>query len=139
MKRTFQRNFTIQAKLGLVVFLIMAGYFFWQRQVLPALFMSLIVVAVSERVLHSAYTFDGDELIINKGRFVRQRRIRVDEITNCRRMRTTFGLVHYLLLEYGAGHLETVEPAMEVEFIKELNKRLRTSTDRQSTANDENA
>lgn len=123
MKRTFQRNFTIQAKLGLVVFLVMAGYFFWQKQILLALLMSLIVVAVTERVLHSAYTFDGPDLIINKGRFAKQRRIRVDEITRCRRMRTTFGLVHYLLLEYGAGHLETVEPAMEEEFIKELNKR----------------
>jgi uncharacterized membrane protein YdbT with pleckstrin-like domain len=123
MKRTFQRNFTIQAKLGLVVFLVMAGYFFWQKQILLALLMSLIVVAVTEKVLHSAYTFDGPDLIINKGRFAKQRRIRVDEITRCRRMRTTFGLVHYLLLEYGAGHLETVEPAMEEEFIKELNKR----------------
>ena len=123
MKRTFQRNFTIQAKLGLVVFLVMAGYFFWQKQILLALLMSLIVVAVTEKVLHSAYTFDGPNLIINKGRFAKQRRIRVDEITRCRRMRTTFGLVHYLLLEYGAGHLETVEPAMEEEFIKELNKR----------------
>lgn len=123
MKRTFQRNFTIQAKLGLVVFLVMAGYFFWQKQILLALLMSLIVVAVTEKVLHSAYTFDGPDLIINKGRFAKQRRIRVDEITRCRRMRTTFGLVHYLLLEYGAGHLKTVEPAMEEEFIKELNKR----------------
>ena len=123
MKRTFQRNFTIQAKLGLVVFLVMAGYFFWQKQILLALLMSLIVVAVTEKVLHSAYTFDGPDLIINKGRFAKQRRIRVDEITRCRRMRTTFGLVHYLLLEYGAGHLETVEPAREEEFIKELNKR----------------
>ena len=123
MKRTFQRNFTIQAKLGLVVFLVMAGYFFWQKQILLALLMSLIVVAVTEKVLHSAYTFDGPDPIINKGRFAKQRRIRVDEITRCRRMRTTFGLVHYLLLEYGAGHLETVEPAMEEEFIKELNKR----------------
>ena len=123
MKRTFQRNFTIQAKLGLVVFLVMAGYFFWQKQILLALLLSLIVVAVTEKVLHSAYTFDGPDLIINKGRFAKQRRIRVDEITRCRRMRTTFGLVHYLLLEYGAGHLETVEPAMEEEFIKELNKR----------------
>ena len=109
--------------MGLVVFLVMAGYFFWQKQILLALLMSLIVVAVTEKVLHSAYTFDGPDLIINKGRFAKQRRIRVDEITRCRRMRTTFGLVHYLLLEYGAGHLETVEPAMEEEFIKELNKR----------------
>lgn len=123
MKRTFQRNFTLQAKLGLIVFLVLAVYFFWQREVLPGGVMALIVVATMEHVLHSAYIFDGDELIIYKGRFSRTRRIRIDEITNCRRMRTTFGIVHYLLIEYGAGHVADVEPALEEEFIKELRKR----------------
>ncbi len=123
MKRTFQRNFTLQAKLGLIVFLVLAVYFFWQREVLLGGGMALIVVATMEHVLHSAYIFDGDELIIYKGRFSRARRIRIDEITNCRRMRTTFGIVHYLLIEYGAGHVADVEPALEEEFIKELRKR----------------
>ncbi|MGI6223888.1 MAG: PH domain-containing protein [Prevotella sp.] len=135
MKRTFQRNFTLQAKLGLIVFLVLTVYFFWQREVLPGVAMALIVVATMEHVLHSAYIFDGDELIIYKGRFSRIKRIPIIEITNCRRMRTTFGIVHYLLLEYGAGHVEDVEPALEDEFIKELKKRLHILQSRRNFTN----
>lgn len=122
-RRTFQRNFTLQAKAGLTVFLLLALYLFWHRYAVAGGVTALLVVLLMEQVLHSCYVFDGDLLVIHRGRFRKDRVLHVNEITRCTPMRTTFGVVHYLLLQYGADHLIDVEPAQEQEFMKELRKR----------------
>lgn len=122
-KRTFQRNFTLQAKGGLAVTILLSGYLFWQKYALLGAVVAVLAVLVIEQVLHSCYTFDGDSLLIHRGRFRRSYVIHVNEIIKCTPMRTTFGLVHYLLIQYGAGHIIDVEPENEKEFMKELKRR----------------
>lgn len=120
MDRTFQHRFTPGAKCALILFSALALYFFWTKTIVPAVFLVLVVIALTERVLHSGYVLTRDELIIIRGRFLRRKTILLSTITSCRPMTNTFGWVHYLLLEYGDQRLIALEPVNEREFLKYL-------------------
>lgn len=121
--RTFHRKFTPTAKLGLVVLSVLMFYCFWVKEVLIAVLCLVLVVFAIEKVLHAEYVFHDGQLIVRKGRFRKPKVIDIVEIVRCTRMTTAFGLVSYLLIEYGQQHLEDVEPDNEQAFMKELKRR----------------
>ncbi len=124
LKRTFHHRFTLGAKCGIALFSLLAFYFFWTRAVVVGFVPVLVVVLIVERILHSEYVFLDGKLIVNHGRFVKTREIPLTDIIACRSMRSTFGLVHYLLIEYGAGHMVAVQPENEAAFVRYLNNQL---------------
>lgn len=126
MNKLFHRRFTLGAKCGITLCVLMCCYFFWQKMALPAAVLMVITVVMVERVIHSTYTFANGELIIDRGRFARRLCIRTGDIVKCTPMRSVFGLSHYLLLHYGAGHLLAVQPEDEEAFVREWQKRLQT-------------
>lgn len=121
--RTFHRKFTPTAKAGVAALSLLMGYCFWVKEVVVAVLCMALVVFAIEKVLHSEYVFRDNRLIIRKGRFSKEKAIPVGEIVRCTRMTTAFGLVSYLVIEYGHLHLEDVEPDNEQAFMKELRRR----------------
>lgn len=86
-----------------------------------------------ERSIHTTYLFhrvkpiDMEEemefLTIDTGRFSSKKHIAVKDIRQVTRMKTAFGIEHYLLLECQEGELESVQPTNEEGFLKELMRR----------------
>lgn len=80
--RTFHKRFNTTARVGVVVFALLAGYFFWVKMAIIGIFVAIIIVGMIERILNTTYTFkkvkpiDRDDemeyLIINEGRFLFQ-------------------------------------------------------------------
>ena len=124
MDRTFHHRFTLGAACGIVLFLLLAVYFFWVKSPVAGVIMALALIVVAERSLHKEYVFRGDKLIIDNGRLAKTKVIEISQITSCRPMANVFGLVRYLLITYGAdGKIEAVQPDNERAFIECLNKR----------------
>lgn len=123
--RRFQHRITPGSLSGILLLLLLAFYLFWNRSAVAAFAVVAVLVAVMERVLHTSYTLTGKELIVSRGRFARTLTIPLTDVIECRKMRTTFGLSHYLLLSYGANHLLSLQPDNEAAFLSALSKRLR--------------
>ncbi len=120
--RTFHHRFTLGAKGGIITFVVLAFYFFWVKSFVLGLLLTVMAVLIMERVLHSEYVLADGKLIIRRGRFAKSRAIALRGIKSCRPMTTTFGLVHYLLIEYGDNKLVVVEPEQEQAFVEQLRK-----------------
>lgn len=136
MRRIFHQRFTLAAKCAISIFLLLSFYMLWVKMALAGAIVVMVVLLIIERVAHTTYVFSTDErgewLTINKGRFARRQVIAVNEIVKCTRMKTSFGLSHYLLLEYGAGKLASVQPKSDEDFMDELRKRQRSVEDQAS-------
>lgn len=133
MDRVFHQRFTWMAKSGIALFSLLTAYFFWERKGAVALLLMIVVLGTIERVIHTTYTFrrlrpiDREEehefLIIDRGRFSRNKAIPVAEITGIDAMKTAFGLDRYLLLTYGPGNTDSIQPENEAAFLEELKRR----------------
>lgn len=118
MTRTFHHRFTLGARCGVILCTLLALYLFWTQSALMGILVVLVDVLIIERVLHSEYVIDDRRLIIRRGRFARTVTIPLDAIHSCRPVPSLFGLVRYLLIEYGAARVQAVEPAEEASFIR---------------------
>lgn len=133
--RTFHKRFTVTAKVGIVIFAVLAGYFFWVKTAIVGILVAIVIVGMIERILNTSYTFrrvkpiDRDDemeyLIVNEGRFSGNKNVPVCDIIRVERMKSFFGFDHYLLIEYGAHHIVSVQPDNEEAFEKEVEKRQR--------------
>lgn len=124
MDRTFHHRFTVGAACGIILFLLLAAYFFWVKRPVLGCLMALALVVVAERSLHKEYIFRGGNLIIYNGRLAKTKSIPLDKITSCRTMTNVFGLVHYILVTYDEGRrMESLQPDNERAFIECLKKR----------------
>ena len=131
--RTFHKRFNTTARIGVVVFALLAGYFFWVKMAIIGIFVAIIIVGMIERILNTTYTFkkvkpiDRDDemeyLIINEGRFSSNRNVPVCDITSVHIAKTFLGLDHCLVIEYGHHNMVTVQPDNEEAFEKEISKR----------------
>ena len=131
--RTFHKRFNTTARVGVVVFALLAGYFFWVKMAIIGIFVAIIIVGMIERILNTTYTFkkvkpiDRDDemeyLIINEGRFSSKRNVPVCDITSVHTAKTFLGLDHCLVIEYGHHNMVTVQPDNEEAFEKEISKR----------------
>lgn len=131
--RTFHKRFNTTARVGVVVFALLAGYFFWVKMAIIGIFVAIIIVGMIERILNTTYTFkkvkpiDRDDemeyLIINEGRFSSNRNVPVCDIISVHTAKTFLGLDHCLAIEYGHHNMVTVQPDNEEAFEKEISKR----------------
>ena len=115
--RTFHKRFNTTARVGVVVFALLAGYFFWVKMAIIGIFVAIIIVGMIERILNTTYTFkkvkpiDRDDemeyLIINEGRFSSNRNVPVCDIISVHTAKTFLGLDHCLVIEYGHHNMVT--------------------------------
>lgn len=129
MRRVFHQRLTPVSVCSIIVFALLAFYFFWLKMPIPGFLTAIAIVLMTERLLHTVYIFDRQEaddvLLIQRGRFSRTITIRVSEVVRITKMTSAFGLSRYLLLEYGNGHLASLQPENGESFRNELNKRLK--------------
>lgn len=126
-KRVFHQRFTLAAKCGIAICVLLMFYFFWVKAAIVSLFLLIIAVGIMERVFNTTYTIGESEgqyfLLVEKGRFSFPTMLPVSDITRLTPMRRLFGLSRYLLVEYGQGRLLSVEPDDEDGFVAEIKKR----------------
>lgn len=123
MNRTFHHRFTIGAACGIILLIGLTLYCFWIKSPILGVLMALALVIVTEHAIHKEYVFHDDKLIIINGRLMRNKVINVSEIKSCRPMTSVFGLVHFLVITYGAtDQIEAVQPVNEQEFTACLEK-----------------
>lgn len=131
--RTFHKRFSVTARIGVAVFALLAGYFFWVKMAIVGIFLAIIIVGMIERILNTTYTFkkvkpiDRDDemeyLIINEGRFSSNRNVPVCDIISVHQTKTFMGLDHCMVIEYGAKNMVAIQPDNEEAFEKEIKKR----------------
>lgn len=122
--RTFHHQFTLTGKVTVVLLILMALVCFWQQRVLIGLLMVVLVVMTLERILHSQYVFHKGQLIIDRGRFAHRVVIPLSDVTRMEPRTTTWGLVHYILIEYGAHHVAAIQTDAEEAFLRCLERRI---------------
>lgn len=131
--RTFHKRFSVTARIGVAVFALLAGYFFWVKMAIIGIFLAIIIVGMIERILNTTYIFkkvkpiDRDDemeyLIINEGRFSSNRNVPVCDIISVHQTKTFMGLDHCMVIEYGAKNMVAIQPDNEEAFEKEIKKR----------------
>ncbi len=109
----------------MLLFAGLALYLFWVKALVAALALVVVNVLLIERTLHTQYVFRDGMLHIERGRFAKTITVAVSDIYACRPMTNTFGLAHYLLLQYGHDRIVMVQPTDETSFVAYL-KRLQT-------------
>ena len=128
--RTFHKRFNTTARVGVVVFALLAGYFFWVKMAIIGIFVAIIIVGMIERILNTTYTFknvkpiDRDDemeyLIINEGRFSSNRNVPLCNVIDVHIAKTFFGLDHCVVIEYGHKNIVTVQPDNEEAFMERI-------------------
>ncbi len=131
--RTFHKRFTSTARIGVVFFAILAGYFFWIKMAIVGILLAIVIVGMIERILNTTYTFrkvkpiDRDDemefLIINEGRFTSNKNVPVCDILSVGTAKTFMGLDHCTVIEFGHHNIVAVQPDNEEAFRKEIKKR----------------
>lgn len=123
MTRSFHHRTTLGAICGIVLFLLLAVYAFWIKNVIVGLLMAFLLVILTERTLHSQYVISDGKLIIDNGKLSKTKVIMISQINSCRPMTSVFGLVRYLLITYGANDaMVSVQPVNEAAFVAALKK-----------------
>ncbi len=123
MTRSFHHRTTLGAVCGIVLFLLLAVYAFWIKNVIVGLLMAFLLVILTERTLHSQYVISDGKLIIDNGKLSKTKVIMISQINSCRPMTSVFGLVRYLLITYGATDaMVSVQPVNEAAFVAALKK-----------------
>ena len=127
MNRTFHYRVSLLNYVAIVVVAAAALCMFWHRSAAGAvagLALMMAVVLMVERIVHTAYVFTADGmLIISKGRFSRRVAIRITDIVSVERVRAGVLDVRYVLIRYGAGREVSVQPAGEEAFVGEITRR----------------
>ncbi len=128
MNRTFHRHFSISAACGITVFAVLSFFFFISKAPVSGLLMALIVVLMTERMIHTTYVLTQENgenvLIIDKGRLGRRQLIRLSEVVKVTPMRRLGGLSRFVMIVYGADRMLAIEPEDEDGFCRELMKRM---------------
>lgn len=123
MTRSFHHRTTLGAVCGIVLFLLLAVYAFWIKNVIVGLLMVFLLVILTERTLHSQYVISDGKLVIDNGKLSKTKVIMISQINSCRPMTSVFGLVRYLLITYGATDaMVSVQPVNEAAFVAALKK-----------------
>lgn len=145
--RTFHKRFTLLARIGVVVFALLAGYFFWVKVAVVGILIAIVVVGMIERILHTTYTFrkvkpidrneEMDYLIVSEGRFSTNKNVPLCDIVDMRRAKTFFGLDECVVIEYGYKNIVTLQPDNMEEFEKEIGRKLEVGSQKLENDSDE--
>ena len=108
---------------------VLAVYFFWIKQPLPALCAMVFLVFVVERLIHTSYVLTDDGVLwIDKGRFVRKKAVRLEEIDRVELFQLrSFFLIRRrdaVMLTLKDGSQLVVNPFPAEEFCHVLLKRM---------------
>ncbi len=132
MNRTFQAKSGFYAWLLVALTAIVAFLSLWYKNPFVAIIALVLLGIIVERIIHTVYILTEDGfLVIYKGRFAKEQRIAIKEISSVEGCRSfnigRYHMLEYLLIHYGNNN-ETVSlmPLLPDEFLKYLEKKRRT-------------
>ena len=128
MNRTFHHKLNVQAVVTVVLLAAFALWCFLMRTGMSPLFGLLCLLlgaAAVDRMVTTGYVITSDDrLIIKRGRLSKPLVIDIDEIVEIHEVRGMFFVAGHIVIEYGMGHMASVQPADPEGFIKEVKRRL---------------
>ena len=129
MNRTFQHKISIQAIAAVIMLAACALMLFLNRNgITPLLGLGLMLIgaAAVDRTVHTEYVRTPDnKLVISRGRIAKPLVLNIDDIGAVRPVRGLLFVASHIVIEYGAGHFTSVQPADSEGFVKELKRRLK--------------
>lgn len=128
MNRIFHARITLTDIVLLSLISGMSIWLLWNRMAVLALLFLVLMVIVTEKMIHTTYTITTDgSLIIYKGRFLKIRQIALEDIQSVSVVSPfrIFGktIRHYVLIECSGGMELALLPKKEDELIEMLGKR----------------
>ena len=89
---------------------------------------NVVAFAAVDRTVHTEYIMTPDnKLVISRGRIAKPIVVNIDDIVAVRPVRGLLFVASHIVIEYGAGHFTSVQPADSEGFVKELKRRLQQS------------
>lgn len=129
MNKIYHQRFTLASKSFITIITLLAVYLFWFRNAVHAILglaVVIILVCLIERIIHTTYTLTSEgDLVIDRGRFARRTSIPVNEIVKVRQLQSKLRLSKYILIEYGAGKMASLQPEDGKAFLEELDLHLK--------------
>lgn len=127
MNRIFHHRISWASYAGILVLGVAALCFLWHRErpasIVVGLLLAMCTVVLVERMLHTRYVFEGQQLRISRGRFARERVLEVGRIKRASLVSRPLGLQRYVLLQMTDGRELGVQPVGEQAFMEEIEKR----------------
>ncbi len=107
---------------------VLAVYFFWVKIPLAALAFMLLLVVLTERLIHTSYIFTDDGLLwVDKGRFSRKTALALSDISKVEVVRSSaLSLLKNkdtVMLTLRDGSLRFITPFPADDFCRYLNHR----------------
>mgnify|MGYP002620018022 CR=1 FL=1 len=126
MNRTFQQRISAVTLLLPILLILTTVRVLWEPRLshfIVGLLLVCVIVMILERMLHTVYVFEGNTLIIRRGRFQKQQVMEIDDIVDAKSVRHRFMPVRYILIEDSHGKMYGVQPVNEDGFLKEIERR----------------
>ncbi len=131
MNRTFQAKSGFYAWLLVALMAVLAFLSLWYKKPISAIVALVFLGFIVERIIHTVYILTDDNfLIVCKGRFTREQKIAIKDITvveGCRSFNVgRYHLLEYLLVHYGENKQSVaLMPLLPDEFMECLEKKRR--------------
>lgn len=123
MSMTFRRKLTFTSFAGIAVPAVAALWLLPQSGT-AGVAAALFAAIASVRVLRTTYTLtDNGLLVIRRGWMSRTQTVRVSDIVRAEKAGGGIRLTGYILIEYGAERLLSIQPDKADDFLAELRKR----------------
>ncbi|MCR4765080.1 MAG: PH domain-containing protein, partial [Bacteroidaceae bacterium] len=121
MNRIFQARITLGQYLFLLLVSAMTVWALWDKHILIALVMAIVLMISIEKLIHTTFTITAEgHLVLYYGRFMAQKTIPLSEVTGVERACSIkvfgFGLMRCVLIHHG-NKTEALMPVKEDEFI----------------------
>jgi len=127
MNRIFHARIAIGQYLFLLLVAGVTVWALWDKHIVLAVLMVILLVLSIEKLIHTTYTLTSDgHLVLYYGRFMKGKTISLQEVTGVERVCQIrlfgVGLMRCVLVHHG-NKTEALMPVKEEEFIEVINKK----------------
>jgi len=121
MDRIFHARVTFVNYVALFLIGGMTLWALWDKHVLIALALVLLLIVCIEKLIHTTYTLTDDKMVLYYGRFIKSKEVPLAEVKQIRGYKSM--LNHGVLIDYSENKFVLLQPVKEEEFVQILMKR----------------
>lgn len=123
MNRTFHSRTRWDQLIYILILGLLCLYMLWIKQAILATLVSILLLIIIERVINTSYTITQDQLlIIKRGRFSKEKTIKLDDINDLEIRRSArFGsvsVINYVLITYNKSKYIGITPTNPNKFVE---------------------
>ena len=123
MNRTFHSRTRWDQLIYILILGLLCLYMLWIKQAILATLVSILLLIIIERVINTSYTITQDQLlIIKRGRFSKEKTIKLDDINDLEIRRSArFGsvsVINYVLITYNKSKYIGITPTKPNKFVE---------------------